>query len=244
MNIIPAIDLYNNACVRLNNGEFNKVKLYSQNPLQRALDFQAQGATIIHIVDLNGAKSGAPSHLDIITNIKKNTELLVQSGGGLRDKKSIELSLQSGIDRVVLGSLAVTDIALIKSLIDKYGVERFVLAFDVNINEVPEVAIKGWLEKTTRSLWDLLQQYESYKDLSILCTDIACDGMLNGPNIELYRQCVNQFTQFQWQASGGVSHLNDLLQLKTTGVSSVVIGKALYEQCFTLQQSLEALELC
>ena len=244
MIIIPSIDLYDNACVRLNQGKFNQLTSYSPDPLQCALDFAKQGATTLHIVDLNGAREGRPAHLELITHINNNTSLMIQSGGGLRDRQTIVSNLAAGIDRVVLGSIAVTHPDIVKSLIDDYGVQRFVLAFDVNINTVPEIAVNGWVEKTSTSLWNLLAHYESYSDLCVLCTDIGRDGMLSGPNIELYDEGVRRFPQFHWQASGGVAALGDISLLKNTGVSSVIVGKALYENRFTLAEALEALISC
>jgi phosphoribosylformimino-5-aminoimidazole carboxamide ribotide isomerase len=243
MMIIPAIDLYDNTCVRLHKGKFDAVQSYSDDPLQQAMAFEKAGAKNLHIVDLNGAKSGSPVHLEIIKRIKQRTELTIQSGGGLRDKASIEESLQAGIDRVVIGSLAASQPELIQCLLDEYGVDRFVLALDVNMEKTPLIAIKGWLEKTSTSLWDLLAQYANYQNLAILCTDIGCDGMLTGPNIALYQEAVQRFPEFLWQASGGVSQLSDLEALQETGVSSVVVGKALYEKRFTLEEALRV-EVC
>ena len=238
MIVVPAIDLYEGSCVRLNEGRFDAVTAYSQDPVHQAQLFEAAGAVALHVVDLNGAKEGRPVHLDVIAKIKAETTLLVQSGGGLRNRDSIVSSLESGIDRVVLGSVAVTDVDMVSSLIDEYGVERFVLAFDVNIAEQPLLAIKGWVEKTETSLWDILSLYASYAGLTILCTDIGRDGLLTGPNVDLYREGVQRFSQFSWQASGGVSQLSDLSTLKASGAASVIVGKALYEKKFELSEAI------
>lgn len=238
MIIVPAIDLYNHACVRLNKGSFDAVTTYSEDPVHQAKLFEAAGAVVLHVVDLNGAKEGRPAHLDVIAKIKSETTLLVQSGGGLRNRESIIASLEGAVDRVVLGSVAVTDTELVQSLIEEYGVERFVLAFDVNIAVEPMLAIKGWVEKTSISLWDVLERYAQYSGLTILCTDIGRDGLLTGPNVNLYGECVQRFAQFSWQASGGVSQLSDLQAVKSAGAASVIVGKALYEKKFDLSAAI------
>lgn len=230
MNIIPSIDLYDQKCVRLQKGDFNALTDYGLDPVEVAVQYADQGINTIHIVDLNGAKHGSFTQLSTVVKITQLTSLLVQVGGGLRREDHIEPLLAAGVKRVVLGTIAVTQPSLVRSLMTRYGVERFVLAFDVNFSKQPRIAIKGWAEKTAWSLWDLLACYQEFSDLTILCTDIDRDGMLAGPNIELYSQCQQKFPDFQFQASGGVSSEEDVLALAHVGVSAVIIGKALYEQ--------------
>jgi len=244
MNIIPAIDLYDGACVRLNQGKFEDLTKYEIDPIRCANHYASQGATEIHVVDLNGAKEGKSKQLKTILNIKEELPLRIQVGGGFRTKEAIVALLSKDIDRVVLGSLAVTDPELIRSLILEYGVDRIVLAFDITVQNEPLVAIRGWQEKTDISLWSLLDEYKDFAHLRILCTDINRDGMLMGPNISLYKDCMKKFPQFNFQASGGVSRLNDLLALKKVGVASVIIGKALYENRFSLSDALREVSSC
>jgi phosphoribosylformimino-5-aminoimidazole carboxamide ribotide isomerase len=244
MNIIPAIDLYDGNCVRLDQGCFDAVTTYNTDPTAQAQLFVQSGATQLHIVDLNGAKTGKPVQLEMIRRIRAKTDLTIQTGGGLRYSSSIASSLDAGVDRVVIGSLAAKDPNLLCSLIARYGAKRFVLALDVRINEQPEVVINGWQQNTGLFLWDLLSRYSSYPDLSVLCTDISRDGMLGGPNLLLYSEAVKCFPQFIWQASGGVAELKDLRLLALTGVSAVIVGKALYEKRFSLQQALTECVSC
>ncbi len=239
MQIIPAIDLYNGECVRLHQGEFDRLTHYGSDPLLCAKSYVAQGATELHVVDLNGAEVGESQQLALALDISKQLSLSVQFGGGLRSQAVIEKVLASGIDRLVLGSLALTAVEKVSLMIRQYGVARFVLAFDVNQEgEQPLVAIKGWREKTQVSLWEILAHYQEFSGLRILCTDISRDGMLSGPNLDLYREGLQRFPQLQWQASGGVSCLEDLSALNTLGLSAVIVGKALYEKRFTLAEAI------
>ena len=239
LTIIPAIDLYKGKCVRLKQGKFTDVTVYETNPVEVAKLYQSQGASTIHIVDLDGTKSGSAKQTDIILNIKNATELAIQTGGGLRDVSSIANLLDKGINKVVLGSITVNNPQLIKKLFLRYGVERIVLALDVNVQDQPYIATHGWQATTDFGLWDLLEQYQHFTNLSILCTDIGLDGMLQGPNLELYTQCITRFPQFKFQASGGVSSIFDLQELSKIGVDAVIVGKALYETHFTLPQALK-----
>jgi phosphoribosylformimino-5-aminoimidazole carboxamide ribotide isomerase len=243
MNIIPAIDLYEGQCVRLSQGQFSEKKIYPYDPVLLANYFSQQGASDLHVVDLSGTEQGFSQQGEKIIAIKHSSNLRIQTGGGLRDKHSIEKMLTAGIDRVVIGSLAIKNIILVTSLICQYGVDKFVLAFDVNIQGEPMISINGWQEKTGFSLWNFLQHYKQFSGLTLLCTDIARDGMLKGPNIEFYRECINRFPQFKFQASGGVSQVEDLDELCSVGVSAVIVGKAFYENKLTLTQALETVNV-
>lgn len=240
MKIIPAIDLYNGQCVRLNQGEFSRLTHYDSDPLLCAKRYLAEGATQLHIVDLNGAEQGASQQLSIVSKIREELPITLQMGGGLRDKNTIVTVLESEVDRVVLGSIALNNPQLVIELLEAYGTDRIVLAFDVFVEHQPLVAVKGWREKTQVILWDALKPYQNFSGLRILCTDIGRDGMLMGANVELYRECARQFPLFKFQASGGVSQLSDLVALKKTGVDSVIVGKALYEKRFTLTEAMQS----
>ncbi len=240
MQIYPAIDLKNGQCVRLYQGSYDQVTIYENDPLKTAVSFAEQGAEFIHIVDLDGAKQGHSVNLSIIEQIARETDLTVQTGGGIRSEQQVTDLLAAGISRVVLGSIAAKEIATVKKWLDQYGADKIVLALDIRFDDagVPRLAVHGWQTATEKSLWDILDDYQS-SALHVLCTDIALDGTLQGPNVKLYQACVDRYPQLQFQASGGISCLNDLTQLAKVPVASVIIGKALYENKFSLRSALE-----
>ena len=236
MIVLPAIDLINNQCVRLTKGDFNKKIIYNNNPLEVAKQFEKDGSKYLHIIDLDGAKNENSSQTETIINIAKNTNLKIQTGGGIRTKEQIKYLLDNGIDKVIIGSLAIKNTDLVKEWINFFGLEKIVLSFDVKIiNNIPIVAISGWQENTI-SLWDILNNFQLKH---ILCTDINKDGMLQGVNINLYIKIKNLFPNISLQASGGVSSLQDVKELKKNKIDKVIIGKALYENKFTLQEVLK-----
>lgn len=239
MILLPAIDLYQKKCVRLHKGRFDQATIYSDDPVAQAQAFEAQGAKWLHVVDLEGAQSGTSRQFDIVRSIQQHTQLRIQLGGGMRCAPSIQAALELGVDRVIVGSMACQEIACMQRLIEEYGCARFVLALDVHIQHAPIVATHGWVESSNMTLWDLLESYRAYADLNVLCTDIDRDGVLQGPNVELYRACIARFPTFQFQASGGIHALSDLSTLNAMGLSAVVTGKALYENRFTVAQALE-----
>ncbi|MDC0535591.1 1-(5-phosphoribosyl)-5-[(5-phosphoribosylamino)methylideneamino]imidazole-4-carboxamide isomerase [Francisellaceae bacterium] len=240
MRIIPAIDLKSGKCVRLNKGKFDQIKVYSSNPVGMAMTFEEHGAKSLHIVDLDGAKNSQLSQLDVIKAVRIATRLNIQVGGGVKDRDTAEKLLDHGVDRVVIGSLSVSDIPQTKAIIEEFGSDKIVLALDVNINDegVPMVATHGWQQESSTSLDELIEEYKKVGLKHVLCTDISRDGMLTGPNLSLYQTCVKQHPKIQFQASGGVSSLNDLKALKENKLSGVIIGKAIYENKFTLDDAL------
>lgn len=235
MKIYPAIDLKSGQCVRLHQGSFDQVTAYNNDPLSVAKDFAKQGATHLHVVDLDGAKSGQSAHTGIIVQIARETNLQLQVGGGIRTQAQIETLLEQGISRVILGSVAMLQPDLVKQWLEIFGADKIVLALDVRLNEKgePQLASHGWQSDTHISLWDLLDTYGDTVS-HILCTDIDCDGTLQGPNIALYEMCQSRYPHLQFQASGGIGTLDDLKKLAKIPVAGVVIGKALYEERFTL----------
>ena len=236
MIVLPAIDLINNQCVRLTKGDFDKKTIYNNNPLEVAKQFEKDGSKYLHIIDLDGAKNENSSQTETIINIAKNTNLKIQTGGGIRTKEQIKYLLDNGIDKVIIGSLTIKNTDLVKEWINFFGLEKIVLSFDVKIiNNIPIVAISGWQENTI-SLWDILNNFQLKH---ILCTDINKDGMLQGVNINLYIKIKNLFPNISLQASGGVSSLQDVKELKKNKIDKVIIGKALYENKFTLQEVLK-----
>jgi phosphoribosylformimino-5-aminoimidazole carboxamide ribotide isomerase len=229
MQLIPSIDLYNGQCVRLYQGKFDEMTVYKQDPLELAQYYESQGVRRLHLVDLNGAQTGEPANLKLIAEIAKLSQCELQLGGGLRSEAAIEYVLNQGIDSVVLGSLMVRSPTLCTTLIKKYGSERFVIALDVFIDTEPMLAVSGWQEKSVKTLWQQLDALRNFERMQILCTDISRDGTLDAPNFDLYALCIARYPELRFQASGGISDLNQLIQLQQTGLSAAIIGKALYE---------------
>lgn len=240
MIIYPAIDLSGGECVRLYRGDFGSKTVYSHRPLQMARAFERGGAEWIHVVDLDGAREGVASQTEIISEIARETALSLQVGGGIRDARQVEKLLNRGIDRVVVGSRAVEAPAETRRWLAEFGPERVALAFDVRVKDAgPVPAIRGWQTESDASLWDVLGEYQGSGLRYVLCTDIDRDGTLDGPNTELYRELRWRFLGMEVLASGGVSGLDDLRALKRVRVDGVVVGKALYEERFTLSEALE-----
>ncbi len=239
MNIIPAIDLIHGQCVRLQKGDFSAVTQYQQLPQKVAQAYEMQGAQYLHVVDLDGAKNGRLQQFELIQSIRQSCQLIMQVGGGVKDQHTIETLLNSGVDRVVLGSIAVKDVEKTKQFIKAFGVDKLVLALDVHIkNHRPMVATHGWLNTSDKTLYELLDEYLEDDLRHVLCTDISKDGILQGANNHLYQSVVEQYSGISFQASGGVGSLKDLVALKQTGVQNVIIGRALYENQLSLREAL------
>ena len=241
MNIIPAIDLLDGRCVRLLHGDYDKVTYYDIDPWELAQRYRDQGAQNIHIVDLDGAREGAGANLATIESIAAIDGLLVQTGGGVRVEADVTRRFDAGVDRVVTGSVAVNQPEQVASWIDQYGGERFTLAMDVRLDDagVPLVATHGWQQQTDISLWDAVSAIDSQCSSSVvhlLCTDISRDGAMTGPNVELYKQCMEKLPQLKVQSSGGVRDLSDAETLAATGVDGMITGKALLENKLTLEE--------
>lgn len=239
MNIIPAIDLINGQCVRLQKGDFDAVTQYTVTPDEVAVSYQQSGANYLHVVDLDGAKQGKLKQLDLIKCIRNSTTSIMQVGGGIKDEHMIDSLLSIGVDRVVLGSIAVKDYEQTVRFIKRFGAAKIVLALDVNmIGELPMVATHGWLNTSDKNLYDVIDHYLTYGLQHVLCTDISKDGMLQGANTQLYQQLVVKYPMISFQASGGIGALNDLQNLKKTKVQNVIVGRALYENKFSLNAAL------
>lgn len=240
MNIIPAIDLKNGHCVRLKKGHFEDIAYYDVKPEKVAKAYERDGASWLHLVDLDGAQSGTISQRQIINRIVQTTNLNVQVGGGIQSPEIVETLLNQGASRVVIGSLAVYDRTLTSQMLKQFSPDRIVLALDVHVSEngVPMVVTHGWQTISEVSLEELIHDYQSEGLKHVLCTDISFDGMLTGPNNALYQWLLNQYPTIRFYASGGVASLNDIALLKASGVSDVIIGKALYENRFSLREAL------
>lgn len=246
MNIIPSIDLQSGQCVRLNKGQFDQVTHYADSPIKVAKQYEKDGASILHIVDLDGAKNQEISQISTILKIREATNVSIQIGGGIRNLSTIERLLSSGIQKIVLGSIGITDVEFTKSVLNEFGSNKFVLAFDVKINQAknPVVAINGWQVESNKTLWEAIDAYSDTNICDILCTDIDKDGTLTGPNIELYSECISRYPSIAFQASGGIHNLNDVKELTRGGLSSAIIGKALFENKFTLKDALTGASSC
>lgn len=237
MNIIPAIDILDAKVVRLTQGQFERSQAYSEDPLAVALGYQRSGAKWLHVVDLSGAKDTNNRQLKLIEEISKNTQLNIQVGGGIRSEKDIEKLLEIGVNRVIVGTAAIKDPEEVLRWKNKLGEENILISLDVRlIASSYKMMISGWREE---SAWMLTEYLEKYQPTQILCTDINSDGMLSGPNVKLYVDLLKQFPNLSIQASGGVSNLEDIQRLKLSGLRDCIIGKALFESQFTLQQAIE-----
>lgn len=234
MNIFPAIDLYDKKVVRLYKGDYLKMTVYSENPLSVAKDFEKAGATYIHIVDLEGAKFGTTPNLEVVGEIAKNTNLFIEIGGGIRNLETIEKYLDVGVDRIILGTSAVTDQVFLKEALRLY---KDKIAVGVDIKD-GYVAIKGWEEKSKYNCYEFCQLMQSLGVKNIICTDISKDGAMQGTNRELYKELSNRFS-LDITASGGVSTLDDIVALKNLNLYGAIIGKAYYTGSIKLEQALE-----
>jgi len=240
MIIYPAIDMRGGRVVRLTEGRFDQETHYGDDPLAVAKGFAASGAQWLHVVDLDGAKDPAKRQIDLVAKLAQESGLQVQTGGGIRDAEQVEALLAAGAQRVIVGSLAVNTPDVVAGWIQRFGNNRIILALDVAIDSqgVPRLAVSGWQETSNVTLDDLLHFYRPHGLRHVLCTDISRDGKLTGPNSQLYADTVRKFPALQVQASGGVASLADLRVLRTTHVTGVIVGRALYENKFTLAEAL------
>lgn len=240
MIIYPAIDLRGGRVVRLTEGRFDQEKSYGDDPFAVAKDFAASGATWLHVVDLDGAKDPARRQTALVEKIARGSGLRMQTGGGIRDESQIAALLAAGAQRVIVGSLAAKQPELVRGWLKIFGAEKIILSPDVRLDAdgTPRVAAAGWQESTGVALDDFLNGFLAAGLVHILCTDISRDGKLTGPNSALYARLVKKFPTLQIQASGGVSSLDDLRVLKTTGSAGAIVGRALYEKKFTLVEAL------
>ncbi len=238
MILYPAIDLLDGRVVRLLKGKFDAVTDYGDEPARVAEDFKAAGSDWVHVVDLAGARDGERRQTPAIAAIS-GAGLNVQSGGGIRARSDIDALLEAGVNRLVIGSLAVTDPETVTGWISEYGAECFNLAFDVHyLNGAYRPAIKGWTDVLAVTLDDVLAAYADSALIHAMATDIARDGDLSGPNSELYADLVRRYPHLSWQASGGIASLADIEAVKQAGVAGAISGRALYEGAFTLQEAL------
>lgn len=217
--------------MRLMRGEFDAETAYAVEPAALLEKYQGLGADWVHVVDLDGARSGSGANLSVIADLAAGTPVRLQVGGGLRDSAALERMLAIGASRVVVGSAAVTDAAAVADWMVRYGAARITLAFDVRIDGsgVPRVATHGWLRQSHIALWDAVSAFDAAGLCHVLCTDVSRDGALTGPNIELYREAAVRFPRIEWQASGGIRSASDLHALGEAGAAAAISGRALLE---------------
>jgi phosphoribosylformimino-5-aminoimidazole carboxamide ribotide isomerase len=240
MVIYPAIDLLDGRCVRLRQGDFDAKTEFSDDPVGVARGFFEAGSPWLHMVDLSGAKAGKPVQSELMRKVAASTPAKIQAGGGVRDAEAIETLLALGVARVIIGSKAVSDPAMVSGWLRRFGPERILLALDVRIEDgTPYAAVHGWVQGSGKSLWSVMDAYADFPPDHVMCTDIGRDGMMTGPNIGLYEAIRARYPNLELQASGGVSCLEDLSALRRSGlVAGVIVGKALYAGKFTLQEAL------
>ena len=234
MLIFPAIDLYEKKAVRLFKGDYNRMTVYSSNPLEIARDFEAQGASCIHLVDLEGAKDGLTPNLAVIDSIVSGTGLFTEVGGGIRSMETIHRYLDLGVDRVILGTAAVTDQTLLVKALEKYG-EKIAVGVDIRNGYV---AIEGWTQQSQYDFLSFSQRMETLGVKTLICTDISRDGAMKGTNHSLYQQ-LGQQLHLNITASGGVSTLDDVRRLREQGLYGAIIGKAYYTGSISLKEAIE-----
>ena len=235
MNIIPAIDLIGGKAVRLVKGDYNKVTVYSDTPVEVAKSFEAQGAKLLHVVDLDGAKEGSTANFDTVAQIVKETNLSVEIGGGIRSMDTVKKYRESGVDRIIIGTAAVTDPAFLEEAVRTYG-EHITVGVDIKDGMV---AIKGWLEVSSLSCFEFCEKMQDLGVKTIICTDISKDGMMSGTNRELYRELYERFS-LHIIASGGVSSMEDIQALSAMGLWGAIVGKAIYTGAVNLSDAIAA----
>jgi phosphoribosylformimino-5-aminoimidazole carboxamide ribotide isomerase len=233
MRIIPAIDIIDGKCVRLTQGDYAKMKVYRQDPVDVAKEFEDADLEYLHLIDLDGAKKGKVVNWKVIEEIQEKTSLLVDFGGGVKSTEEVESLIELGINQINVGSLAVKRPELFKEWLHEYGAENFILSADVKGNEV---MINGWVENSTLLLTDLVDLFIKDGLEYLCCTDIKTDGMLSGPNVALYKNLRDQFPLLKLIASGGISSLEDLDDLHNLKVDGAIVGKAIYENKITLHE--------
>lgn len=232
IELIPAIDIIDGKCVRLSQGDYGSKKVYNENPVEVAKDFEAHGIRRLHIVDLDGAASHHIINYKILDQIAGHTSLIIDFGGGIKSDEDLVIAFENGAQMATIGSVAVKDPELFNSWLTRYGSEKIILGADVKDNRI---AVNGWKEESPMELMPFLKSYTEKGVTKVLCTDISCDGMLEGPSIPLYKDIITEFPDLHLIASGGVSSLDDIRKLNEAGIPAVVFGKALYEGRISLK---------
>ncbi|WP_411812815.1 1-(5-phosphoribosyl)-5-[(5-phosphoribosylamino)methylideneamino]imidazole-4-carboxamide isomerase [Chryseobacterium scophthalmum] len=232
MRIIPAIDIIDGKCVRLSKGDYGTKKIYNENPVEVAKEFESFGIKYLHLVDLDGAKSKHIVNQKVLENIARETSLQIDFGGGLKTLKDIEIAFNSGAKQITIGSIAVQDPEFCFGLIEKYGSGQIILGADC---EDRKIKTSGWLEESNQDVIDFILGYQKKGIENVICTDISKDGMLEGASEDLYKEILDK-TKIQLIASGGISCIEDVYKMKEIGCSGTIIGKAIYEGRISLKE--------
>lgn len=233
MRIIPAIDIIEGKCVRLSKGDYATKKIYNENPLEMAKQYEAHGINYLHLVDLDGAKSKHIINHKILEQIATRTNLKIDFGGGLKSNEDLRIAFDSGAHQITGGSIAVKDPDTFKSWIKKYGPDKIILGADANKEKV---AISGWQEESDKKLIPFISEYQRKGIAYVICTDINKDGMLQGPSFDLYKRILDQVKDLKLIASGGISTFDEIPKLAEIGCEGTIIGKAIYEHKISLKQ--------
>jgi phosphoribosylformimino-5-aminoimidazole carboxamide ribotide isomerase len=245
MYIIPAIDIIDGKCVRLTQGEYSTKKIYNESPEKVAKEFQNLGFKKLHLVDLDGAKSGRIVNHKVLEKIANSTNLEIDFGGGIQTKEDVKIAFENGANQINLGSKAVKEPEKVIEFLKDFGIEKIIVGADVKLNKENlkqdflknyELKISGWKENTGENLKDFLNYYSNYNLEFLTCTDIEKDGTLDKPNFELYEHLIQTFFEIKIIASGGVSAIEDLKKLKEIGVYGAIVGKAIYEKHIDIEE--------
>lgn len=226
MTIIPAIDIIDGKCVRLTKGDYSQKTIYNEDPLEVAMQFEDAGLQRLHLVDLDGAKAGDVKNWKVLEKIAGKTKLTIDFSGGISTQKNLDITLNSGAAFASIGSIAVKDEFTFTGWLLAYGTDRFIIGADVKDEQI---LIKGWTESTTLTVFDLIDKYKLKGVKQFFCTDVSKDGLLAGPSVDLYKKIINEHPSIDLIASGGVSSIKDLEELREVGCSGAIIGKAIYE---------------
>jgi phosphoribosylformimino-5-aminoimidazole carboxamide ribotide isomerase len=236
MHIIPAIDIIEGKCVRLTQGDYNQKKIYNEHPLEVAKEFADAGLTRLHLVDLDGAKSGKIINYKVLETLASKTNLHIDFGGGLKSDSDLKIAFECGAKQITGGTIAVKNRDIFLSWIETYGAEKIILGADVKDEKI---AVSGWLETSNLWLKDFLQDFVNHGIKYCICTDISKDGLLKGASNELYEKTLDEFKELKLIASGGVSNMDDLYKLEEIGCFGAIVGKAIYEGKVTLKELMK-----
>lgn len=233
IEIIPAIDIIDGQCVRLTKGDYNQKSKYYDDPLEIALKFQDAGLKRLHVVDLDGAKSSKPVNLKVLERLAAKTGMDIQYGGGIKNKEAIKTVFENGANRAICGSIAVTQPDIFTEWLEEFGTGHIILGADIKDGVI---ATHGWLESSDLTADELIKKFLPAGLSQVICTDISCDGMLQGPNFGLYKKLQAEFDSVDITVSGGISSMADIIKLDEMGMRSVITGKAIYENKISLKE--------
>jgi len=233
MQIIPAIDIIDGKCVRLTQGDYAQKRVYNEDPLAVAKEFEAAGLLRLHLVDLDGARAGAVQNWKVLESIATHTSLVIDFGGGIKKEEDVNIVFNSGAALATIGSLAVKNEVLFVQWLHQFGPNKFLLGADVKDEKI---TVGGWLETTNIGIYDFIEKYMAHGITQLFCTDVIKDGKLEGPSTLLYQQIITRFPDLHFIASGGVSSVEDLNDLQNIGCKGAIVGKAIYENRISLDQ--------